>query len=74
MCEFVQVLGRGEVDAKMQGRQINTPGARRTLSVLALAPATLARQLVLLRFNRDTPFKPMRQAGMRLRNLMHRTP
>ena len=44
------------------------------LSVLALAPAMLARQLVLLRFNRDTLFKPMRQAGMRLRNLMHRTP
>ncbi|MDB5847639.1 MAG: hypothetical protein JWP29_1391 [Rhodoferax sp.] len=44
------------------------------ISVLALAPSWLARQLVLLRFNRDSLFKPVRKARSQLRKLMHRTP
>ena len=44
------------------------------LSVLALSPSAVARQLVLLRFNRDSLFKPVRRAQARLRQLIHRTP
>jgi glycosyltransferase involved in cell wall biosynthesis len=43
------------------------------LSVLALAPAVIARRLVMLRFNRGDVLRPVRQAGATLRGLLHRT-
>lgn len=43
------------------------------LSVLAIAPPKLARQLVLLRFNRDSLLAPIRQARSKLRNRPQRT-
>ena len=43
------------------------------LSVLAVAPPRMARQLVLLRFNRDSLLAPIRQARNKLRNRLQRT-
>ena len=42
------------------------------LSALALAPAVLARRLVLLRFNRGHWLRPVRQAGAAFRSLLQR--
>jgi glycosyltransferase involved in cell wall biosynthesis len=44
------------------------------LTVLAVVPAALARWLIVLRFNRGGMFKPARQAGAKLRGLLHRAP
>jgi len=44
------------------------------LTVLAVVPSTLARWLIVLRFNRGGMFKPARQAGAKLRGLLHRAP